>query len=102
MCLQNLMNFHHCLFKILKKNQNITDGWTHGHTDGKKDGQHENSIPPNKHSLRGGVYSFDYSMEINYSLKLLQNGQSNKRFDPYLKTNEITIKEQQNVPFLSK
>ena len=30
------------------------------------------------------------------------NGQSNKRFDPYLKTNEITIKEQQSAPFLSK
>ena len=25
MCLQNLMKFHHCLFKILKKNQNAVD-----------------------------------------------------------------------------
>ena len=25
MCLQSLMKFHHCLFKILKKNQNVLD-----------------------------------------------------------------------------
>ena len=25
MCLQSLMKFHHCLFKILKKNQNVVD-----------------------------------------------------------------------------
>ena len=25
MCLQSLMKFHHCLFKILKKNQNVMD-----------------------------------------------------------------------------
>ena len=25
MCLQSLMKFHHCLFKILRKNQNIVD-----------------------------------------------------------------------------
>ena len=25
MCLQSLMKFHHCLFKILKKNQNAVD-----------------------------------------------------------------------------
>ena len=25
MCLQRLMKFHHCLFKILKKNQNVMD-----------------------------------------------------------------------------
>ena len=46
MCLQNLMNFHHCLFKILKKNQNIKDGWTDERKDGRTDGQRENSIPP--------------------------------------------------------
>ena len=27
----------------------------HGRTDGKTDGQRENSIPPHKHSLRGGI-----------------------------------------------
>ena len=25
MCLQSLMKFHHCLFKILRKNQNVVD-----------------------------------------------------------------------------
>ena len=25
MCLQSLMKFHHCLFKSLKKNQNVVD-----------------------------------------------------------------------------
>ena len=25
MCLQSLMKFHHCLFKILTKNQNVVD-----------------------------------------------------------------------------
>ena len=25
MCLQSLMKFHHCMFKILKKNQNVVD-----------------------------------------------------------------------------
>ena len=25
MCLQSLMKFHHCLFKGLKKNQNVVD-----------------------------------------------------------------------------
>ena len=33
MCPQSLMNFHHCLFKILKKNQNVTDGRKDGPTD---------------------------------------------------------------------
>ena len=28
MCLQNLMNFHYCLFKISKKNQNVMDEGT--------------------------------------------------------------------------
>ena len=36
MCLQNLMNFHHCLFKILKKNQNVTDGQKDGRADNAK------------------------------------------------------------------
>ena len=25
MCLQNFMKFHHCLFKLLRKNQNVTE-----------------------------------------------------------------------------
>ena len=25
MCLQSLMEFHHCLFKILRKNQNVVE-----------------------------------------------------------------------------
>ena len=25
MCLQSLMKFHHCLFKIVRKNQNVVD-----------------------------------------------------------------------------
>ena len=25
MCLQSLMKFHHCLFKILRKNQNVVE-----------------------------------------------------------------------------
>ena len=45
------MNFHHWLFKILKKNQNVKDGRTERRTDG----QRENSIPPRKLCLRGGI-----------------------------------------------
>ena len=33
MCLQCLMKFHHCLLKILRKNQNVTDGRTERRTD---------------------------------------------------------------------
>ena len=44
------MNIHHCIFKILGKNQNVTDG----HMDGRKDRQRENSIPHHKQSLQGG------------------------------------------------
>ena len=56
MCLQSLMNFHHCLFKILKKNQNVTDG--HTHKDRRTDGGTDNVktvYPPShhKHSLQG-------------------------------------------------
>ena len=75
MCLQNLMNFHHCLFKILKKNQNVTDG----HTDGKTDGQRENSIPPTN-IICGGIKSFvvclkgniHYVLKVSKSLKVLK------------------------------
>ena len=28
MCLQSLMKFHHCLFKIFKRNQKVADGRT--------------------------------------------------------------------------
>ena len=37
MCLPNFMEFHHCLFKILK-NQNVVDGWMDGQTDVLTDG----------------------------------------------------------------
>ena len=43
------MNFHHCLFKILKKNQNVTDRQTKRRTDG----QRENSIPPHTNIVCG-------------------------------------------------
>ena len=47
MCLQNLMNFHHCLFKILRKTKTSRmdghTGWQDGWMDGRKS---ENSIPP--------------------------------------------------------
>ena len=50
------MNFHHCLFKILKKNQNITDGRTDGHMDGKTDRWTMwKQYTSHKHSLRGGI-----------------------------------------------
>ena len=42
MCLQGLMKFHHCLLKILRKNQNVVDGRMERRTDG----QRENSITP--------------------------------------------------------
>ena len=68
--MQNLMNFHMILFKILRKNQNVTDGRTERRmerrndvkTEGRKDGQPENSIPP-KTPFCGGynnVSSFYY------------------------------------------
>ena len=37
MCLQKLMNIHHCVFKILGKNQSVTDGHTDRKTDGSMD-----------------------------------------------------------------
>ena len=33
--------------------QDIKETKRYGHTDGRKDGQRENSIPSHKHSLRG-------------------------------------------------
>ena len=42
------MNSHHCIFKILEKNQNQT-AVTDGHMDGR-----ENSIRHHKQSLQGG------------------------------------------------
>ena len=53
MCLQNLMNFHHCLFKILKKNQNITDGKMDGRTDGQR--ENSNTPPPPTNIVCGWV-----------------------------------------------
>ena len=47
MCLQKLMNIHHCVFKILGKNQSVMDG----HTDG-----HGNSRPTGG---RGGIIMFE-------------------------------------------
>ena len=47
MCLQGVMKFHHCLLKILRKNQNVTDGQTERRTSGgQTDRQRENSIAP--------------------------------------------------------
>ena len=35
MCWEGLMEFHHnCLFKIIRKNQNIADKWMDGKMDG--------------------------------------------------------------------
>ena len=42
------MKIQQLLFKLLRK-QNVTDGRTESRTDG----QHENSIPHHKQSLRG-------------------------------------------------
>ena len=35
----NLMDFHHCLFKLLKKNQNVTNGRTDTRTERRTDGR---------------------------------------------------------------
>ena len=40
MCLQFLMKFHHCVLKILRKNQNFADG-------------RENCIPPTQTQFAG-------------------------------------------------
>ena len=51
MCLQGLMKFHHCLLKILRKNQNVADRRNHGWTD-----RRENSIPPpSQTQFAGGI-----------------------------------------------
>ena len=61
MCLLNFMEFHHCLFKILK-NQNVADGQrdvcsSAVRTDGRTNGC-ENSIPtPPQTQLAGGIKS---------------------------------------------
>ena len=52
--MQNLMNFHTWLFKILRKNQNVTDGWTERRMEWQMDGQRDNSIPPLKLRFAGG------------------------------------------------
>ena len=57
MCLQGLMKFHHNLLKILRKNQNVTDGWKDGRIDGQLDGQRENSIPLTN-TVCGGIKMF--------------------------------------------
>ena len=36
MCLQKLMNIHHCVFKILEKKKKKCHGWTHGRSDNVK------------------------------------------------------------------
>ena len=51
MYLLSLMKFHYCLFKVLRKNQNVADRQTDGKTDGKTkkerlDGQHETVYLP--------------------------------------------------------
>ena len=88
------MNFHHCLFKILKKNQNVTDG---RHTDGKTDGKRENSIPSHKHTTNyvcGGYNSvaptdFGSCSELHVELHVLpfelmmQNKNSDGRQNSY-------------------
>ena len=37
MCLQKLMNIHHCVFNILENNQSVTDGRTESRKDGRTD-----------------------------------------------------------------
>ena len=50
--MQGLIKFHPLVLKIhVLRKQNVTDG----PTDGRMDGQRENSIPAHKHSLRGGI-----------------------------------------------
>ena len=44
MCLQSLVKFHHCLFKIFRKKQNLADGQMDGRPDEHTDRQCENSI----------------------------------------------------------
>ena len=44
-CLQSLMNFHHCLFKILQKNQHM-DGRRNGKMDGWTTWKQYTSPPP--------------------------------------------------------
>ena len=56
------MKIQQWLFKILRK-QNVTDGRTHGRTDRRTDGQHENSIPTTN-KVCGG-YNDIYGSNIN-------------------------------------
>ena len=78
MCLQKLMNIHHCVFKILGKNQRRgrTDGRTDGQTDGQTDGRttwKQYTPLPDKQSLG---YNYQDFMERGKVLttKLLSQG----------------------------
>ena len=71
MCLQSLMNFHPCLFKILRKNKNVTDGRTNARMDDWTDGQRENSIP-HTHIVCGGyqkqrksIFAYPTGISVN-------------------------------------
>ena len=52
--------------------KDIKETKRYGRTDGRTDGQCENSIPTHKHSLRGG-YKNQYIVKVAYC-KLLLNG----------------------------
>ena len=63
MCLQKLMNIHHCIFKVLGKKTKC-HGRTHGRTDGWTDGQQENSIPHHKQSKKISKVCGGYNYKI--------------------------------------
>ena len=51
--------------------QDIKETKRYGHYDGRKDGQHENSIPSHKHSLRGYNNVFPVNFFLLYKSGIL-------------------------------
>ena len=71
-CLQSCMQFHHCLFKILRKNQNVAGGWMNRW----KDGQCENSISPQT-QFAGGIINcliFEVDLPLIAYYKVFNSG----------------------------
>ena len=70
------MNIHHCVFKILGKNQSVTDGHTDGRTDtrmdGRTDGRTDNvkTVYPTTNKVCGGIKM--YKSEIYFIEKRKQ------------------------------
>ena len=59
------------ILEVIIRKRNVTDTRLVGRTDGRSNGQRENSIPSNKHSLRGRGYKNGFHMTVSIFLYLI-------------------------------